>query len=117
MPALSGRRNAVAARSIEPFARGVESGQAAARASLELTLQEQKRQYETRLAAEGQAREEEAAKFAAALTAGLVSVERIIGDAVGGCCDRFLPRGLSPSARRAARDLGRAAVEGAGDHA
>ena len=53
-------------------------------------MQEQKRQYETRLAAEGRAREEEAAKFAAALTAGLVSVERIIGDAVGRLLRPFL---------------------------
>jgi len=90
---VAGPERAAQCRSIEidaAFARGVESGQAAARASLELTLQEQKRQFETRLTAEGRAREEEAAKLAAALAAGLVSVERTIANAVGRLLRPFL---------------------------
>jgi len=72
------------------FARGLEQGQAAARAQLDAELADQQKHFEIALAAERQAREAEAAKFAAALAGGLVSLERTIADSVGRLLRPFL---------------------------
>jgi hypothetical protein len=74
----------------QAFARGLEQGQASARASLEAKLDCQQKQFESALAAERQARQAEAAKFAAALAAGFVSLERTIADSVGRLLRPFL---------------------------
>jgi hypothetical protein len=72
------------------FARGIEHGQAAARASLEAKLESHQKQFDLQLAAEREAREMEAAKLAAALGAGLSSLEQSIADSVGRLLRPFL---------------------------
>jgi hypothetical protein len=86
-----GRPGASRAAEIDAaFARGVEHGQAAARASLEAKLASQQRQFDLQLAAEREARALEAGKLAAALAAGLASLEQRIADSVGRLLRPFL---------------------------
>jgi hypothetical protein len=86
-----GRPEASRAAEIDAaFARGVEHGQAAARASLEAKLESQQKQFELELAAERQAREVEAGKLAAAFAGGLASLEQSIADSVGRLLRPFL---------------------------
>ena len=74
----------------QAVARGVEQGQAAIRANLEAKLEYQQKQFDIALAAERQARQAEAVKFAAAFAAGLMSLERTIADSVGRLLQPFL---------------------------
>jgi hypothetical protein len=74
----------------QAFARGLEQGQAAARATLEAKLAHEQKQFELALSAERQARQADALKFAAALAAGLVNLEQTIAQSVGRLLRPFL---------------------------
>ena len=89
-PSLAGAEPSRAAEIEAAFARGVEHGQAAARASLEAELENERKQFELQCAAAREACDRQAGNLAAAFAAGLASLENKIANSVGKLLRPFL---------------------------